>query len=144
MSGKVLAKKIIMVTRHRNRLLCLLKTALIFSIAISTTSSNSKSNCSSQNAEPQLRLVNLYNSEGRDSCPSTEKWMASFSNHAQFAGLEFHVDYRDSFQLERSLLEPCQHATATGHRQALQYGVAEFTHNRSPSNLMMEIGRGSK
>lgn len=76
----------------------MLKAALGFSIAISMTSAIAQSTCSSQNAGPQLHLVELYTSEGCDSCPPAEKWMASLSGLAQFAGLEFHVDYWDSLQ----------------------------------------------
>lgn len=52
--------------------------------------------CSSQSGNPQLHLVELYSSEGCNSCPPAEQWLSTLRKHAELVGLEFHVDYWDS------------------------------------------------
>src|SRR5580704_9621755 len=39
--------------------------------------------CSSQSGNPQLHLVELYSSEGCNSCPPAEQWLSTLSKHAE-------------------------------------------------------------
>ena len=71
---------------------------VVLPIFISLVSGYSRSDCSSQSGNPQLHLVELYSSEGCDSCPPAERWMTSLRDSKEVAGLEFHVDYWDSMQ----------------------------------------------
>lgn len=52
--------------------------------------------CSFESSSTRLHLVELYTSEGCDSCPPAERWMSSLLKHPELVGLEFHVDYWDS------------------------------------------------
>jgi hypothetical protein len=52
--------------------------------------------CSARSPDERLHLVELYTSEGCDSCPPAERWMSSLRQHPEFVGLEFHVNYWDS------------------------------------------------
>lgn len=65
---------------------------------IAVASGYAWADCSSEARGPQLHLVELYTSEGCDSCPPAEKWVSSLRKHPELAGLEFHVDYFDSQQ----------------------------------------------
>ena len=102
-------------TLRRKTLFRLLRGALSCSTAMGMMSAYAQTTCSSQNGGAQLHLVELYTSEGCDSCPPAEKWMVSLSKHAQFAGLEFHVDYWDSLQWK----DPFSNHAYTQRQQAL-------------------------
>jgi len=52
--------------------------------------------CSTHSTGAQRHLVELYTSEGCDSCPPAERWMTSLLQHPELIGLEFHVTYWDS------------------------------------------------
>src|SRR5450432_1306595 len=52
--------------------------------------------CTVNSTAERMHLVELYSSEGCDSCPPAERWMSSLRTHADVAGLEFHVDYWDN------------------------------------------------
>lgn len=52
--------------------------------------------CTATSRAERPHLVELYSSEGCDSCPPAERWMSSLLKHADIAGLEFHVDYWDT------------------------------------------------
>lgn len=52
--------------------------------------------CRAQSSSPRPHLVELYTSEGCDSCPPAEHWMSTLLKHADLIGLEFHVDYWDN------------------------------------------------
>lgn len=52
--------------------------------------------CSAQSGAQRPHLVELYTSEGCDSCPPAERWMSTLRKHADLIGLEFHVDYWDT------------------------------------------------
>lgn len=52
--------------------------------------------CSLASADGQPHLVELYTSEGCDSCPPAERWISSLRKHADLIALEFHVDYWDT------------------------------------------------
>lgn len=52
--------------------------------------------CTVQSDAARPHLVELYTSEGCDSCPPAEQWMSTLRKHPDLIGLEFHVDYWDS------------------------------------------------
>ena len=52
--------------------------------------------CRMQSSNPRPHLVELYTSEGCDSCPPAERWMSTLLKHPDLIGLEFHVDYWDN------------------------------------------------
>src|SRR5215469_4646143 len=52
--------------------------------------------CAVQTGAARAHLVELYTSEGCDSCPPAEKWLYTLRQHPGLVGLEFHVTYWDS------------------------------------------------
>lgn len=54
--------------------------------------------CEARSDPGRQHLVELYTSEGCDSCPPAEHWMTTLNKHPDLIGLEFHVDYWDSAQ----------------------------------------------
>jgi hypothetical protein len=54
--------------------------------------------CEARTSAGRQHLVELYTSEGCDSCPPAEHWMTTLNKHPDLIGLEFHVDYWDSAQ----------------------------------------------
>jgi hypothetical protein len=52
--------------------------------------------CEMQSGATRTHLVELYTSEGCNSCPPAEQWMSSIRDKEGLVGLEFHVDYWDS------------------------------------------------
>lgn len=52
--------------------------------------------CEVQGGATRAHLVELYTSEGCNSCPPAEQWMSSIRDKEGLVGLEFHVDYWDS------------------------------------------------
>jgi hypothetical protein len=59
-------------------------------------STSARAECRLQSSNPRPHLVELYTSEGCDSCPPAEHWMSTLLKHADLIGLEFHVDYWDT------------------------------------------------
>src|SRR5262249_26276217 len=56
-----------------------------------------RAECSAQSSgADRPHIVELYTSEGCDSCPPAEKWMGTLRKHPELIGLEFHVDYWDN------------------------------------------------
>lgn len=52
--------------------------------------------CVAQHGSPRPHLLELYTSEGCNSCPPAEEWLSKLRGQPLFAPLEFHVDYWDS------------------------------------------------
>ena len=52
--------------------------------------------CTAHSGPDRPHLVELYTSEGCDSCPPAERWMSTLRKHPDLIGLEFHVDYWDA------------------------------------------------
>jgi hypothetical protein len=70
--------------------------AFFIGIALFTAPATGLAQCRAQSAMPRPHLVELYTSEGCDSCPPAERWMSTLLKHADLIGLEFHVDYWDN------------------------------------------------
>lgn len=52
--------------------------------------------CEAQSGPERAHLIELYTSEGCNSCPPAEQWMSTIRDNERLIGLEFHVDYWDS------------------------------------------------
>jgi hypothetical protein len=64
-------------------------------IALIASIANANSACTAQSNAERPHLVELYTSEGCNSCPPAEHWMSTLLKHPDLIGLEFHVDYWD-------------------------------------------------
>lgn len=70
--------------------------ALLLPMLLAWASANAWADCSGHSGNPQLHLVELYSSEGCNSCPPAEQWLSTLRKSSQLVGMEFHVDYWDS------------------------------------------------
>jgi len=73
--------------------------SLLASLIVAAASSIAAADCSRDSAAAPVALVELYTSEGCNSCPPTDTWISALGRSA-FAGdrpvvLAFHVDYWD-------------------------------------------------
>lgn len=68
----------------------------ILCIAALTPFAANAGTCQMQSDATRTHLVELYTSEGCNSCPPAEQWMSSIRDKDGLVGLEFHVDYWDS------------------------------------------------
>ena len=71
--------------------------------------------CRVQSSSPRPHLVELYTSEGCNSCPPAERWMSTLRKHADLIGLEFHVDYWDTAEWQDPFSDP----SYTSRQQAI-------------------------
>jgi hypothetical protein len=73
-----------------------MRRSFCIAIALLVVSPAALSQCRLQSSTPRPHLVELYTSEGCDSCPPAERWMSTLLKHPDLIGLEFHVDYWDN------------------------------------------------
>lgn len=71
--------------------------------------------CEVASTAARPHVVELYTSEGCDSCPPAERWMSTLLKHPDLVGLEFHVDYWDSSDWR----DPFSDHAYTARQQAL-------------------------
>lgn len=51
--------------------------------------------CRATSTPQQVQVVELYTSEGCDSCPSADRWLSSLAQRSDVLAVAFHVDYWD-------------------------------------------------
>lgn len=51
--------------------------------------------CSARSAQTAPQIVELYTSEGCNSCPPADKWLSTLKGRSDVVALAFHVDYWD-------------------------------------------------
>jgi hypothetical protein len=76
---------------------------------------NAQAACEVASTAARPHIVELYTSEGCDSCPPAEQWMSTLLKHDDLVGLEFHVDYWDS----SSWRDPFSEHAYTARQQTL-------------------------
>jgi len=69
--------------------------SITLALVLSLASGLAHPDCTAGSGSERPHLVELYTSEGCDSCPPAEHWMSSLLKHPDLIGLEFHVDYWD-------------------------------------------------
>lgn len=61
-----------------------------------TTAEGASTSCASPDAAAPKLIVELYTSEGCNSCPPADQWLAALPRDGSVLALAFHVDYWDS------------------------------------------------
>ena len=89
--------------------------SLALASALSLASALAHPACTARSGSERPHLVELYTSEGCDSCPPAEHWMSSLLKHPDLIGLEFHVDYWDGTDWR----DPFSDHAYTARQQAL-------------------------
>jgi hypothetical protein len=72
--------------------------ALILAVAIATSPATAYADCRAHSVDHTTALIELYTSEGCDSCPPADRWLLSFSTQSlgeRAVALALHVDYWD-------------------------------------------------
>jgi hypothetical protein len=83
-----------MQTPHfRPQLLGLVWLSLIWPLGVSAADTPAR--CEAQSSGRLPLLVELYTSEGCDSCPPADRWLSSLKHRPDLVALAFHVDYWD-------------------------------------------------
>lgn len=69
---------------------------LALAVALGTLSAPAHAGCSAQSAKQTVALIELYTSEGCDSCPPADRWLSGIELPAtSVIALALHVDYWD-------------------------------------------------
>jgi len=72
--------------------------ALVVAVAISTSPATAYADCRAHSPDHATALIELYTSEGCDSCPPADRWLSSLSSRNlgnRAVALALHVDYWD-------------------------------------------------
>ena len=70
-------------------------TALACASQLQTATAQTSPTCSARSAATVTPVVELYTSEGCNSCPPADKWLSRMKADPNAVGLAFHVDYWD-------------------------------------------------
>ncbi|MBS0321950.1 MAG: DUF1223 domain-containing protein [Proteobacteria bacterium] len=104
-----------------------MRTLVIIILALAATAAHAAASCAAASGPTRTPLVELYTSEGCDSCPPAERWLgARFpAGGTGAAVLAFHVDYWDSAAWRDRFAAPAyaerQHAAAAANRASFVY-----------------------
>lgn len=73
-----------------------LRRALLAALALPVPAiAQQPATCSARSAPTAPQIVELYTSEGCNSCPPADKWLGTLKGRADVVALAFHVDYWD-------------------------------------------------
>lgn len=73
-----------------------LRSAMVFLVSsMVTQTASSAAQCAKQSPAHRVALIELYTSEGCDSCPPADKWLSSLQTGERIVPLALHVDYWD-------------------------------------------------
>ena len=79
--------------------------AAIFALA-ATAASPAGAACNATSGAVVPMVVELYTSEGCDSCPAADRWLASLAGSPDLVRLAFHVDYWDRLGWKDRFADP--------------------------------------
>jgi hypothetical protein len=69
--------------------------AMALGAAVAADASAAAGACSARSGPLAATVVELYTSEGCDSCPPADRWLSGLGQRRDVVGLAFHVDYWD-------------------------------------------------
>ena len=102
----------------------------LFALAISATlalaaptAASAGATCSAQSGATVPAVVELYTSEGCNSCPPADRWLSSLKGRDDVVALAFHVDYWDSLGWKDRFAQPqfTQRQNATQHTSGARF-----------------------
>jgi len=87
-------------------------------MSIAGLQAHAASTCNAKSAAVSAPVVELYTSEGCNSCPPADRWLSSLKGRSDVVALAYHVDYWDRLGWKDRFASP-----AFTQRQAQQLGV---------------------
>ena len=106
------------------RVLALLGLAVSATLALAApTGASAAAICSAQSGATVPAVVELYTSEGCNSCPPADRWLSSLKGRDDVVALAFHVDYWDSLGWKDRFAQPqfTQRQNATQHTSGARF-----------------------
>src|ERR1700760_3456048 len=106
------------------RVLALLGLAVSATLALAApTGASAASSCSAQSGATVPAVIELYTSEGCNSCPPADRWLSSLKGRDDVVALAFHVDYWDSLGWKDRFAQPqfTQRQNATQHTSGARF-----------------------
>lgn len=92
--------------------------------------------CSARSAPHSTPVVELYTSEGCNSCPPADRWLSALSAKHEVVALAFHVDYWDRLGWADRFASP-----AFTQRQAQQQAVNGSRYSYTPQVVINGVDR---
>jgi hypothetical protein len=96
--------------------------ALLFGLLLSAAAPALAGSCQADSAPTRTPLVELYTSEGCNTCPPADRWLSRLTERSDLVALAFHVDYwdyigwKDRFGDARNTARQREWARITGAR----------------------------
>ena len=81
-----------MLTRHPSRWQARAATALVCAAQLAPAAAQTASSCTARSAATVTPVVELYTSEGCNSCPPADKWLSRLKVDPAIVALAFHVE----------------------------------------------------
>ncbi len=97
----------------------------IVNLALIDISHAAPATCHASSGASVPTVIELYTSEGCDSCPAADKWLASLKDKPGLVRLAFHVDYWDRLGWKDRFADP---AYTRRQYEVMQYSGARFVY----------------
>ena len=110
--------------------------ALATVLAAAGSAAAAAGTCQSQSAAAAMPLVELYTSEGCNSCPAADRWLSKLAADPGIVTLAFHVDYWDRLGWKDRFASP-----AFTQRQAAQRAVNGARFSYTPQVVVDGVDR---
>lgn len=108
---------------------------LLTALACASLSAQAQT-CSARSAAHSTPVVELYTSEGCNSCPPADRWLSALSARQDVVALAFHVDYWDRLGWADRFASP-----AFTQRQAQQQAVNGSRYSYTPQVVINGVDR---
>ena len=113
------------------------RTALLLLTALACASLSAQAQtCSTRSPAHSTPVVELYTSEGCNSCPPADRWLSALSARQEVVALAFHVDYWDRLGWTDRFASP-----AFTQRQAQQQAVNGARYSYTPQVVINGVDR---
>ena len=112
------------------------RTALLFTALACASLGAQAQTCSARSPAHSTPVVELYTSEGCNSCPPADRWLSALSAKHEVVALAFHVDYWDRLGWADRFASP-----AFTQRQAQQQAVNGSRYSYTPQVVVNGVDR---
>ena len=113
-----------------------LRTTLLLTALAGACAGTPAQTCSARSAAHSTPVVELYTSEGCNSCPPADRWLSALSARHEVVALAFHVDYWDRLGWADRFASP-----AFTQRQMQQQAVNGARYSYTPQVVINGVDR---